>query len=218
MSLLDKLFGAPSVPPPRAEDAPLRALVDEYLADAAIDVFDLVPRKTAAGARLLELSPRESVRALEALLRSDPATYSHETVQDYDWAIVRRREKLLSDLCRRNLPLTVEDATTLFDLHASILHNTWLPRYCSLPKSIARAAQAGAWLPAVRAPLERVRDALAARRYAQYAEGRRALKDVEQLIAQATGDVAADCTVDADVWGDKALAALREMDADLRAG
>jgi hypothetical protein len=63
-----------------------------------------------------------------------------------------------------------------------------------------------------------VRDALAARRYAQYAEGRRALKDVEQLIAQATGDVAADCTVDADVWGDKALAALREMDADLRAG
>ncbi len=217
MSFLDRVFalagGASSEVP---EDPEIRSLVHAYLGEQGTDRYRVEVRETASGAALLALPPARLARVIQSTLLTDRKGYQSGNPSYDHWVLQLRRDKLVSDICRRTFSLTVEEARTILELHAQILgRNRWL-YYKSVPKAIARAAQDAGFLHAIRANFGKLRDMVLGSPYAQYADGRKMIKDIELLLDEAAGVPSQAARLERDAWGDKALAALKAMDPEAR--
>jgi hypothetical protein len=198
---------------PRESEGEIAELIAAYLYEHCEHYWDVQPRKMPSGIKLLALPPAEQVRAIKLTLQNELDTGSTEA----QWIQRHKREKLVSEMCRRALPFTPDDARAVFALCADLqAHSVHWVRYKSLAKSVARAAEAGGWLASLRPDLEQLRDVLARSRSAQSAECRKLVKELDLLAAQAAGQPASAFRIEHDVWGEKAIAALEPMDGDLR--
>jgi hypothetical protein len=216
MSLLDKvraLVGSAGAELP--EDPEIRSLVHAYLKERGADRYRVNVKETPSGAALLALPPERLARALQSVLLEDVAD-GRDQMRSDAWDIRWRRDKLVSEICRRAFPVTAEEARAILELHARIqARERWL-KYRSLPKAIGRAAQAAGHLHAIRASLENVREVLLDSGYAGYADVRKALKDIELLLDEAAGVPPQAARLERDAWGDKAIAALEALDLEAR--
>ena len=217
MSWVDKvvlaLAGGASTELP--EDPEIGKLVRAYLAERGADRYRVQVKETPSGAALLALPAARLGRVIHSTLLEDIA--AGRRLNDPDaWYVHQRREKLVSELCRRSLPITVEEARAILDALAQLFARDQYLRHNGVAKAIGRAAQAGGFLHAIRVNLENLQDILSESRYAQYADGRRALKDLEALLDEAAGAPPKAVRLERDAWGDKAIAALEAMDLEAR--
>ena len=212
MGWLGKLFS------PREPEGETGTLLAEYMGEKSEFEYDPQPKKLVAGQKLLALPPAEQVRAIKLVLQHEVDDKECGTPRDTEgWARRTKRDRLILELCRRPLPFTHDDAAAIVALYADVQsHSTW-PRYKSLPKALARAAETGGWLPALRPQLEQLRDLFARSPANAAAEVRKLVKDLDILAAQAAGTPERAFRLQRDeVWGEKAADALEAMDADLR--
>ena len=216
MSWLGKvlgLAGGPSTELP--EDPEIRSLVHAYMRERGEDPYRVEVKELPSGKALLALPAERLARVIHSTLLEDAAN-RHDRMDSNTWAIEGRREKLVSEICRRTLPITAEEACAILDLHARLqARDRWF-KYKGLPKAIGRAAQAAGHLPAIRASLEKVRDVVRASVYSGYADARKIIKDVELLLDEAAGVTPQGAKIESDAWGDKAHAALEAMDLEAR--
>ncbi len=210
MGWLEKLRGALGGKAAQVtEDLEIKELVHSYLVDpVGGDQWKIDVRAVRAGAVILDLP----VERASAVIRSVLLGEIYNPAGQQDWLRRNRSEKLISDLSRRALQLTLEEAQVLLALHAEVQKQTDWPRFPALPKAIARSAQDGGWTDAIRPSFSQVREALLTSRWAQYAQVRKAVKEIELLITGA----AKICSIESDAWGDKARATLDVMDAATR--
>lgn len=216
MGLLDKVLAlAGGGSTELAEDPQIKALIAAYLTEPTAERYRFEVRETPSGAALLALAPERLPRTLHSALLSDQR-HRQRQGSSSDWVITLRHEKLVSDLCRRSLTMTLEEARAILEVCASILGRERFMRYKSVHKAVARAMQAAGQLHAIRASLEKLRDTLRSTGYDGGADGRKALKELEGLIDEAAGRPPQALRLERDAWGDKALAALEAMDPDAR--
>jgi hypothetical protein len=212
MGLFDKVFalaGGPSTE--LAEDPSIRALVQAYIQERGADRYRVDVKETPSGAALLALPAQRLAGVLYSTLLADD-----REGRKSDWTIQLRYEKLVSDLCRRSLTMTIEEARAILDVCAGILARERFMRYKSVHKAVARAVQAAGQLHAIRASLEKLRDTMRGTGYDGGADGRRTQKELDGLIDEAAGRPPQALRLERDAWGDKAAAALDAMDPEAR--
>ena len=216
MKWLDKVLeitGQGTAAPVNPNDGKIRELVKAYVAEAHQNNCNAPPRESVAGAALVDLEPADLIAVVKHALADD----MHHTGPNEDWFRRHRRDKLVSEVLRRALPFTLEHAHELLALYGEVHLRSWWLGFKAVPKSIVRAAESGGWLPALRQDLEALHAALSRSRVLQYAEGRKMLKELELAIAKAAGRPREELRIERDAWGDKAIAALGEMDEPERA-
>src|SRR5262245_46890921 len=215
MSWLGKVLGLGGGPGTELpEDPEIRSLVQGYLAERGADPYRVDVKETPSGASLLALPAERLARVIHSTLLADVSDRRDRNDSD-GWFVRWRREKLVSEVCRRAFPITVEEASAILHLLAEIqTRERWL-KYRSLPKAIGRAAQAAGHLPAIRASLEKVRETMRDPHFA-HADGRKAIKDIDLLLDEAAGVAPQSAEIESDAWGDKATAALEALDLEAR--
>lgn len=216
MKWLDRILGVGgSTPIP--EDIEVESMLSAFLSDPGSGTWTIDVRATTTGAALLALPPDRFVRVIRSVLRDD-AKDAKDSVTGELWTILNRREKLVGEICRRALPLNVAEARALLSLlSAAQARTNWL-RYSSLVKAIARSAMAGGWLSEVEVDFRNFQESLAKSSMSQYAALRSALKDLNRIIDQASGNTVTDVLIRSDAWGEQAQAALEGMAPPNRKG
>src|ERR1044071_4558758 len=147
MSWVDKvvlaLAGGASTELP--EDPEIGKLVRAYLAERGADRYRVQVKETPSGAALLALPAARLGRVIHSTLLGDVA--AGRRLNDPDaWYVHHRREKLVSELCRRALPITVDEARAILDTLAQLFARDQYLRYKGVAKAIGRAGQAGCFL------------------------------------------------------------------------
>ncbi|HYR12504.1 MAG TPA: DUF4132 domain-containing protein [Longimicrobium sp.] len=188
--------------------ADAHAAVEAYLAEAAPRikgyVFNLQPRDTENGRRILDLPPDE--QAAVAMAALERAVWTSGQQNGRDGLVVRQLSTaLLSDLLRRRLPLAPEQVAELLEVAPRLSYDISL-------KSLLTHAEHACADPAAREILRPVLERQHARVSSIYgADNRELAGRISELLA---GQDA--LLLDAEPWADRIAAEVQAMDEPAR--